>query len=513
MYQRMIFISSRTHLKTNMMSLNSSVNRLYLSLGNVANYSSSKMYYDIVIAGGGMVGCAMACKLSKEAALRGMSILLLEGGPNRKEYDLSAKKNTLDRPYSNRVSAVSKSSVQLLQSIGAWQIIEDLGRNNAVKEMRIWNSGAGRSGGINNVLTFDNDNDLAYIVENDTILGALYKQINEEQNITVNYDTRVNQCDLSDSHRDLATVKVANGEISFETSLLIGSDGYGSKVRSAISGQQYIGWEYGQRAVVATLHIQSDEDDTYKGHVAWQKFAQLGPVALLPLDDKTCSLVWTTSYEEANRLAELSDNEFIDALNDSLSEEKESNNSSLLLADDAAHIFAKVLNKYCQSNDENKQNKKIKSIPPIVVGVIKDSRASFPLGFGHACQYVGQRVALVGDAAHRIHPLAGQGVNLGFSDVTELSNQLNQSVLTGADIGDLNALLNYQTAAQRRNVPIMLGVDGIQKIYGSKSNLVPPAITTLIRNVGLTICQSASIVKVCIFKMKLMIIHVYIIYI
>jgi len=66
-----------------------------------------------------------------------MSILLLEGGPNRKEYDLSAKKNTLDRPYSNRVSAVSKSSVQLLQSIGAWQIIEDLGRNNAVKEMRV----------------------------------------------------------------------------------------------------------------------------------------------------------------------------------------------------------------------------------------------------------------------------------------------------------------------------------------------------------------------------------------
>lgn len=495
MYQRMNFMSSRINLKTKMMSINLFANRLYLSLGNVANYSSNKKYYDVVIAGGGMVGCAMACKLSKEAALRGMSILLLEGGPKRKEYDLCSKKNTLDKPYSNRVSAVSKSSVQLLQSIGAWQIIEDLERCNAVKEMRIWNSGAGRSGGVNNVLTFDNANDLAYIVENDTILGALYKQINEEQNITVNYDSRVNQCNLSDSHRDLATIKVANGESSFETSLLIGSDGYGSKVRSAISGQQYVGWEYGQRAVVATLHIQSDENDIYKGHVAWQKFAQLGPVALLPLDDKTCSLVWTTSYEEANRLAELSDNEFIDALNDNLSEEKESNESSLLLADDAAHLVSKVLNKYCQSNNENNQNKKIKSIPPIVVGVTKDSRASFPLGFGHACQYVGQRVALVGDAAHRIHPLAGQGVNLGFSDVTELSDQLNQSVLTGADIGDLNALLNYQTAAQRRNIPIMLGVDGIQKICGSKNNLVPAAITTLIRNVGLSFCQSASIVK------------------
>ncbi|XP_060834424.1 ubiquinone biosynthesis monooxygenase COQ6, mitochondrial [Rhopalosiphum padi] len=478
-----------------MMSLNSSAKRLYLSLGNIANYSSSKKYYDIVIAGGGMVGCAMACKLAKEPALRGMSILLLEGGPNRKQYDLHAKKNTLDNSYSNRVSAVNKSSVQLLQSIGAWQTISNLGLCNAVKEMRIWNSGGGRSGGVNNILTFNNDDDLAYIVENDTILGALYEQIKEEQNITVNYDSRVDQCILPDSHKDLATVKVANGETSFETSLLIGSDGYGSKVRSAINGQQFISWEYGQRAVVATLHIQSNEDDIYKGHVAWQKFAQLGPLAVLPLDNKTCSLVWTTSYEEANRLAKLNDNEFIDALNDGLSEEKESNNSSLLLADDAARIVSKVLNKCYQSNDENNPNKKIKSSPPVIIDLIKDSRASFPLGFGHACRYVGQRVALVGDAAHRIHPLAGQGVNLGFNDVIELSNQLNQSVLTGADIGDLNALLNYETAAQRHNVPIMLGVDGIQKIYGSHNNVVPLAITTLIRNVGLSVCHSASIIK------------------
>jgi ubiquinone biosynthesis monooxygenase Coq6 len=139
------------------MLLNSSAKRLYLSLGNIANYSSSKKYYDIVIAGGGMVGCAMACKLgnyfsnyshlsiyqclhyvlAKEPALRGMSILLLEGGPNRKQYDLHAKKNTLDNSYSNRVSAVNKSSVQLLQSIGAWQTISDLGLCNAIKEMRV----------------------------------------------------------------------------------------------------------------------------------------------------------------------------------------------------------------------------------------------------------------------------------------------------------------------------------------------------------------------------------------
>ncbi|VVC33420.1 Ubiquinone biosynthesis hydroxylase UbiH/COQ6,FAD-binding domain,Ubiquinone biosynthesis [Cinara cedri] len=479
----MIFMSP-PHLK--MMAFKSSTNRLYSSLVN-------QKFYDIIIAGGGMVGCAMACKLSKESALRGVSILLLEGGPH-KEYKLDTKKNVPSKFYSNRVSAVNKSSVQLLQSVGAWQIIEDIGACNAVKEMRIWNCGGGKSGGVNNMLTFDNDNDLAFIVENDTILGALYKQIHNDQNITVQYDSRVNQCNLPETPKELATVKIANGETTFETSLLIGSDGYGSKVRSTISGQQYISWEYGQSAIVATLHLQTD-NDIYRGHVAWQKFAQLGPVALLPLDEEMCSLVWTTSFEEAQHLLSLSDNQFIEALNGVLAEEKESNNSSLLLADNVTRIMSTVLNKCCQSKDKYDQHNTVKYIPPIVTGVTQGSRASFPLGFGHACQYVGQRVALVGDAAHRIHPLAGQGVNLGFSDVIELSDQLNKSVMKGADIGDLNTLLNYQTVVQRRNLPIMLGIDGIQKVYGSKNNLIPSAITTLVRNVGLTFCQSASLFK------------------
>jgi len=127
---------------------------------NATEWSSNKTYYDIIIAGGGMVGCAMACKLckfrhfylsvhqlgvvsrnrmfilAKESALRGSSILLLEGGP-RKEYNLDAKQNVSNKSYSNRVSALSKSSVQLLQSVGAWQTIKDIGGYNVVKEMRV----------------------------------------------------------------------------------------------------------------------------------------------------------------------------------------------------------------------------------------------------------------------------------------------------------------------------------------------------------------------------------------
>lgn len=88
-------------------------------------------------------------------------------------------------------------------------------------EFQVWNCGGGRNGGVNNVLTLDNENDLGYIVENDTILGALYKQIHNDQNITVLYDSRVNQCSLPNTSKELATVKVANGDTTFETSLLV----------------------------------------------------------------------------------------------------------------------------------------------------------------------------------------------------------------------------------------------------------------------------------------------------
>jgi 2-polyprenyl-6-methoxyphenol hydroxylase-like FAD-dependent oxidoreductase len=90
-----------------------------------------------------------------------------------------------------------------------------------MSKFQIWNSGGGQSGGANNVLTFNNDNDLAYIVENDNILGALYKQIHDDPNITVHYDSRVNQCNLPETPSEMATVKVANAETTYETSLLV----------------------------------------------------------------------------------------------------------------------------------------------------------------------------------------------------------------------------------------------------------------------------------------------------
>lgn len=88
-------------------------------------------------------------------------------------------------------------------------------------KLQIWNYGGGSKGGMNNMLTFDNENDLAYIVENDIILGALYKLIHNNENITLHYDSRVNECNFPKTHRELATVKMANSDTIFETSLLV----------------------------------------------------------------------------------------------------------------------------------------------------------------------------------------------------------------------------------------------------------------------------------------------------
>ncbi|XP_050539759.1 ubiquinone biosynthesis monooxygenase COQ6, mitochondrial [Daktulosphaira vitifoliae] len=480
MFKKIIFMLPVRPSKNVLMSVISS--KFHLFSKNYMN-DSFKNCYDIIIAGGGMVGCAMACKLANEPALKGFSILLLEGGPF-KEYKINTEEN---RVYSNRVSALSESSVKLLKSVGAWQFIESVNGFHEVKEMKIWSSGKQKKD-INNVLHFKNEKNLAYIVENNFILGALYRKINEEPNITVKYNSIANKCVLT-KQGECVTVKIADDNQLYETSLLIGSDGFGSKVRKAISGQHYLSWDYGQRAVVATVQIKNTQQSN--ANVAWQKFVLQGPVALLPLNNETYSLVWTTSIEEAEHLVQSSDDEFISALNTILSEE-ELNNYNSVIVDDLNKIMSKLMNKFLLTNDECQNNNF--SIP-LILGVAKNSRASFPLGFGHACRYVGQRIAIIGDAAHRVHPLAGQGVNLGFNDVSELSNQLNKSLLVGAEIGDENALLQYESNAQAQNIPIMIGIDGIQKIYGSHNSLIPNSILTFGRNLGLTFCQSASLLK------------------
>ncbi|PSN45986.1 hypothetical protein C0J52_09775, partial [Blattella germanica] len=350
----------------------------------------------------------------------------------------------------------------------------------------------------------------------------------------------------------------------------IGADGANSKVRKSM-GVKYLSWSYNQMGVVATLKLSEPTENI----VAWQRFLPTGPIALLPLTDKLSSLVWSTNIQHAKQLLGLSDEEFIDALNDALWKKFPRDK----IVDVAIERFNGMLESMFLGSNA------VRQLHPSVSGVEKDSRAAFPLGFEsddeilkdllqeinpenfedlersptigefvlvkydisgkNSNYYVGQIMnnkdsgsdydsnkmennfmkteiedtAIVnelqikcilpkpttyghtkrqkGDAAHRIHPLAGQGVNLGFGDVQCLTKLLNEAVYNGALPGNLQHLLKYETLRQRHNLPTMLAVDGLQKLYGTTYT---PLV--VLRSLGLQFTHALSPVK---FKVNLQI--------
>lgn len=130
-------------------------------------------------------------------------------------------------------------------------------------------------------------------------------------------------------------------------------------------------------------------------------------------------------------------------------------------------------------------------LPPEVIAVKDKSRAGFPLGFGLYSKYVSQGAALIGDAAHRVHPLAGQGVNLGFGDVKTLVEVLGNAVYSGSNVGDLNHLLNYEKTRLQHNIPVMLGIHGIQQLF--HTSLTPMVVA---RGLGFQLTNKMPFLKV-----------------
>lgn len=232
---------------------------------------------------------------------------------------------------------------------------------------------------------------------------------------------------------------------------------------------------YKQMGVVATLELNAEE--AAGNTVAWQRFLPTGPVALLPLTDTLSSLVWSTSVEHAKELLRMEPEAFIDALNEAYLKSYKSNSlvDNVMKAVDG--IFALNRNK-------------IQQFPPKVVKLQEGSRAAFPLGFGHASSYVCGGAALIGDAAHRVHPLAGQGVNLGFGDVLQLTEILAEAVYNGSSLDNLQYLLKYEQERLKVNVPIMVGVHALQRLY---CNDFPPLV--LARSLGLKVTNMAPPLK------------------
>merc|ERR1719291_810072 len=151
-------------------------------------------------------------------------------------------------------------------------------------------------------------------------------------------------------------------------------------------------------------------------------------------------------------MVEMDQEKFIVKLNKALVGKEEENS----IVNSVAEGFDLILNSFLPSKQQEES-------PPVVTGVF--NRAAFPLGFGHSTRYIGPRTVLVGDAAHRVHPLAGQGVNLGFGDVASLASVVEDSLREGGRLGQQSYLAQYETERQRHNLATMAGIDGLQRLY------------------------------------------------
>ena len=379
--------------------------------------------YDLVIVGSGMVGSALACALGDS----GLSVCMIDAGEPQVSWPIDG--------YEMRVSAITRASQTFFESIGAWSGMQQR-RVFPYQKMYVWD--ATGSGEISFDCAEVGEANLGHIIENRVVQGALLDRVRAFGNITLLNSV---QPVLLEVESESACLSLSDGQV-LSAKLIVGADGARSWVRNEM-GIDTIGWAYQQNGVVTTVELERTHRET-----AWQRFLPTGPLAFLPLDDKHCSIVWSTTESESARLMALDDDEFVNALNEAVG-----------------------------TSDLGK-----------VVSCAK--RGAFPLRLQHTRDYVKPRIALIGDAAHAIHPLAGQGVNLGLLDAAMLAETLFDARSACKDIGLHSVLRRYERARKGDNVMMMAAMDGFKRLF---SNEIKPL--TLLRNMGLNVANTFKPLK------------------
>ena len=350
-------------------------------------------HYDVLIAGGGMVGGTLACALGGS----GLKVGVIEPQATA----------TAEQDRGLRVSAITLASQTVFENVGAWAEMSAA----PVEAMRIWEGSS--------ILNFDSadigESCLAWIVENSAIVAALAARIRQFPNIEVLSPARVATAHFSEEQ---VSVRLEDGR-DLQAKLLVGADGADSRVR----GEAGIGWtrhDLGQSAIVAVVKTERPH-----AHTAWQHFLATGPLAFLPLaDPQQVSIVWSADTARSVELMNLDDATF---------------NTDLQAA------FGDHLGNVQLASD----------------------RAAFPLALGFARHYSTHRVALIGDAAHTVHPLAGQGVNLGILDAATLAEILLVAAGQKRDLGAHAQLRRYERARKGADVSMQAVTGGFRYLFGS----------------------------------------------
>jgi 2-octaprenyl-6-methoxyphenol hydroxylase len=367
---------------------------------------------DVIIFGGGLVGLALATALDSS----GLSAIVVDPADPSPRTDAS---------FDGRTSAVSSSSMRMLETIGVSGHLAEAG-------CPIWRIAVAdglKPGGLH----FDPDDGepLGFMHENRNLRAALHARAEAGKNLWLLWKSRVASVERGDHG---VVVALEDGRKLFAP-LLVAADGRNSKTREA-AGINVARWKYDHQAIVSVLRHERPHE-----HVAYEIFYPTGPFALLPMNDDKLghrsAIVWSVPQEDAAGWLSLGDEDF---------------------AAEAEAAMGGFLGR-------------VAMLAP---------RSSFPLGFHHAAQITAKRVALVGDAAHAIHPIAGQGLNLGFRDAAALAEVLVEGARLGLDLGDQQLLERYQRWRSLDALSVAFATDSLTRIYG-----IPGAAASAIRRFGM----------------------------
>jgi 2-octaprenylphenol hydroxylase len=403
----------------------------------VAKDSAGKSY-DVAIVGAGLVGGSLALAL----AAQGLQVALIDAEAQ------SSFATILDLPksvhdYSPRVSALSPSSQNLLTEIGAWPHL-DSGRVQAYQDMYVWDElGTEKISFHAGEYRLDA---LGFIVENPALVAAIHTEISNVERVDLLAQHRVQMLSQHDQGVVIKLVDGTDHALELTVPLLVGADGARSQVRQ-LADFETREWDYDHHAIVCTVELAQPHQRCSK-----QRFAESGPLAFLPLNSDAsekhmCSIVWSVKPDIAKQLLALEEIDFLRQL-----EKAGESEVGRLLA--------------CST------------------------RFSVPLRQRHVKRYMKKNVVLVGDAAHTIHPLAGQGVNLGLKDIAVLSDVLGQAFSDDIALNHPLVLKRYQRQRQFDNLSMAGAMEAFKRLFETPNPLV-----RLVRNVGMSMVDRHTLIK------------------
>ena len=368
---------------------------------------------DITVVGAGAIGASLALHLAAKTPLK---IALVESGSAPAAFEGEA--------FDPRVMALSPASIEFLQHIGIWQPVL-AARACPYFTMDVWDGeGTGR-------VAFDCADShapyLGYIVENSLLVNTLWQQLAQQANLEF-----FSEVELVAAEQGRVMVKSSTAPEKattlIQSHLIIAADGANSAMREHFKFAVRE-WAYQQSAMVCTVKTQRTH-----GFACRQRFTQTGPIALLPLcqnafdqhstNECFSSLVWSHDHPASESIMALSDKQFCERL---------------------TAEFESALGEVLEASP----------------------RYSFPLYQRHAVNYAQPGVALVGDAAHSIHPLAGQGANLGFADCAALAGEIQRALYKGIPLADFSILQRYQRQRKAHNLAAMAAMEGFNRLFTS----------------------------------------------